>query len=62
MPQNIRIAGLEIALRADAKKRTQEVLATLKDTDRNYRCAALDCAAEFADDDLYAAIAENCRR
>ena len=57
MPQNIRIAGLEIALRADAKKRTQEVLATLKDTDRNYRCAALDCAAEFADDDLYAAIA-----
>ena len=58
MPQNIRIAGLEIALRADAKKRTQEVLAALKDTDRNYRCAALDCAAEFADDDLYAAIAK----
>ena len=29
MPQNIRIAGLEIALRADAKKRTQEVLAAL---------------------------------
>ena len=57
MPQNIRIAGLEIALRADAKKRTQEVLAALKDTDRTYRCAALDCAAEFADDDLYAAIA-----
>ena len=57
MPQNIRIAGLEIALRADAKKRTQEVLAALKDPDRTYRCAALDCAAEFADDDLYAAIA-----
>ena len=57
MPQNIRIAGLEIALRADAKKRTQEVLAALKDLDRTYRCAALDCAAEFADDDLYAAIA-----
>lgn len=57
MPQNIRIAGLEIALRADAKKRTQEVLAALKDTDRTYRCAALDCATEFADDDLYAAIA-----
>ena len=57
MPQNIRIAGLKIALRADAKKRTQEVLAALKDTDRTYRCAALDCAAEFADDDLYAAIA-----
>jgi len=49
MPQNIRIAGLEIALRADAKKRTQEVLAALKDPDRTYRCAALDCAAEFAD-------------
>ena len=58
MPQNIRIAGLKIALRADAKKRTQEVLAALKDPDRTYRCAALDCAAEFADDDLYAAIAK----
>ena len=58
MPQNVRIAGLEIILRADAKKRTQEVLAALKDADRAYRCAALDFASEFADDALYAAIAK----
>ena len=57
MPENIRIAGLEIALRTDAGKRTQEVLAALKDADRAYRCAALDFAAEFAADALYAAIA-----
>ncbi len=58
MPQNIRIAGLGIVLRAEAGKRTQEVLAALKDPDRAYRCAALDFAAEFADDDLCAAIAK----
>lgn len=56
MPQNIRIAGLEIALRADAKKQTPELLAALKDADREYRCAALDFAGDFADDALYAAV------
>lgn len=58
MPQNVRTAGLEIALRADAKKRTQEVLTALKDADRAYRCAALDFAVEFADNALYTAIAK----
>ena len=57
MPQNVRIAGLGIVLRSDAKKQTSEVLAALKDADRAYRCAALDFATEFADDALYAAIA-----
>ena len=56
LPQNVRAAGLEIVLAADAKKRTQTVLAALKDADREYRCAALDFAGDFADDALYAAV------
>ena len=58
LPQNVRAAGLEIVLAVDAKKRTQTVLAALKDADRAYRCAALDCANAFADEALYAAIAK----
>ena len=56
LPQNVRAAGLEIVLAADAKKRTQTVLAALKDADRAYRCAALDYANAFADEALYAAL------
>ena len=56
LPQNVRAAGLEIVLAADAKKRTQTVLAALKDADRAYRCAALDYANDFADEALYAAL------
>ena len=56
LPQNVRAAGLEIVLAADAKKRTQTVLAALKDADRTYRCAALDYANAFADEALYAAL------
>ena len=56
LPQNVRAAGLEIVLAADAKKRTQTVLAALKDADRAYRCAALDYANAFADEVLYAAL------
>lgn len=58
MPRNIRIAGLEIVLGQDAKKQTAELLAALKDADREYRCAALDFATDFADNALYAAIAK----
>ena len=58
MPQNIRAAGLGIVLRTDAKNRTQHLLKALKDDSREYRCSALDFAAEFADDALYAAIAK----
>lgn len=58
MPQHIRIAGLDIVLRADAKKRTQNLLAALRDDDRAYRAAALEFAEAFADDALYAAIAK----
>lgn len=57
MPQQIRIAGLEIVLCNDTAKRTREVLDALKDPDRAYRCTALDCASEFADEALCAAIA-----
>ena len=56
MPQNVRAAGLGIVLGTDAKKQTPELLAALKDADREYRCAALDFAGDFADDALYAAI------
>ena len=56
MPQNVRAAGLGIVLRSDVRKQTSEVLAALKDADREYRCAALDFAGDFADDALYAAI------
>ena len=56
LPQNVRAAGLEIVLAADAKKRTQTVLAALKDADRAYRCAALDYANAFAGEALYAAL------
>ena len=56
MPQNIRAAGLGIVLGTDAKKQTPELLAALKDADREYRCAALDFAGDFADDALYAAV------
>ena len=42
MPQNVRAAGLGIVLGTDAKKQTPELLAALKDADREYRCAALD--------------------
>ena len=58
LPEHVRAAGLGIVLSTDKKKRTQEVLAALKDADRAYRCAALDCANAFADDALYAAIAK----
>ena len=56
MPQNVRAAGLGIVLGTDAKKQTPELLAALKDADREYRCAALDFAGDFADDALYAAV------
>ena len=56
MPQNVRAAGLGIILGTDAKKQTPELLAALKDADREYRCAALDFAGDFADDALYAAV------
>ena len=58
LPEHVRVAGLGIVLSTDTKKQTQEVLAALKDADRAYRCAALDCANAFADDALYAAIAK----
>ena len=47
MPQNVRAAGLGIVLGTDAKKQTPELLAALKDADREYRCAALDFAGHF---------------
>ena len=56
--QNVRAAGLGITLRADAKKRTQNLLTALKDDNREYRNAALEFANNFADDALYAAIAK----
>lgn len=56
MPQNVRAAGLGIVLGTDAKKQTPELLAALKDADREYRCAALDFAGDFTDDALYAAV------
>ena len=56
MPQNVRAAGLGIVLGTDAKKQTPELLAALKDADREYRCAALDFAGDFADDALYVAV------
>ena len=56
MPQNVRAAGLGIVLGTDAKKQTPELLAALKDADREYRCAALDYANAFADEALYAAL------
>ena len=37
-------------------KMIEELLAALKDADREYRCAALDFAGDFADDALYAAV------
>ena len=58
MPQNVRAAGLGIVLGTDAKKQTPELLAALKDADREYRCAALDFAGDFADDALRRAGAE----
>lgn len=54
---NIRTTALDIVLRADAAKRTQYLLAALKDDNREYRCAALHLADCFADEALYAAVA-----
>ena len=56
--QNVRTAALDIVLRADAPKRTQYVLAALKDNNREYRNAALYLANDFADDALCAAVAK----
>ena len=53
---NVRAAALQIILRTDVKKRTQNLLAALRDGDREYRGAALDFAGDFADEALYAAV------
>lgn len=53
---NVRAAALEVMLKYDAKKRTQNLLAALNDSDRPYRGAALDYANDFADEALYAAV------
>ena len=53
---NVRAAALELMLKYDARKRTQNVLTALKDSNREYRGAALDYANDFADEALYAAV------
>lgn len=53
---NVRDAALEVILKYDAKKRTQNLLAALNDANREYRGAALDYANDFADEALYAAV------
>ena len=53
---NVRAAALQIILRTDVKKRTQNLLAALRDGDREYRGAARDFAGDFADEALYAAV------
>ena len=50
------LAALQIILRTDVKMRTQNLLAALRDGDREYRGAALDFAGDFADEALYAAV------
>lgn len=56
MPQNVRAAGLGIVLRSGCQKTTSEVLAALKDADREYRALRSTSPAISADDALYAAI------
>lgn len=51
-----RAAALEIILKYDVKKRTQQLLTALKDSNREYRGAALDYANDFAGEALYAAV------
>ncbi len=53
---NVHAAALEVMLKYDAKKRTQNLLAALNDANREYRGAALDYANDFADEALYAAV------
>lgn len=57
-PEQIRVAALGILLQNDKKSRTKLLLNTLKDASREYRCAALDDAVAFANDDLYASLAK----
>ena len=59
---NVRAAALQIILRTDVKKRTQNLRAALRDGDREYRGAALDFAGDFADEALYADMVKYGRR
>lgn len=49
-----RIAALQILLAVQPENASKEVLAALKDPNKEYRNAALNCASDFADQYLYA--------
>lgn len=54
---NLRSAALEIVLGTKGKEAVKELLAAVKSDDREYRCAALEFAEAFADDEVYSAVA-----
>ena len=53
----LRCSALEIVLGIKGKEGLKELLAAVKDNDREYRCAALEYAEAFADDEVYSAVA-----
>lgn len=59
--QHIRTAALDIVLSVEPAKRTSYILAAVKDPSREYRCAALHLADDFADEALCAAICEKMK-
>lgn len=57
----VRCAGLELLLKSDSKNATKNILAALKDPERQYRTTALDFAQATAGDGIINAVASKSK-
>lgn len=58
----VRCAGLRLMLKTAGSKTTKLATAALKDKDIQYRNTALECAGQYADKDIFAAVASSYKK